>query len=242
MNCTCPSTTISQEHSPECNLRTHLAEVEESRDHCKNELRLLRSKYALLRKKVVDVEKRAIAGDGLADAVRFHSRMRNPESKKQSWYKLMDALEVHVKAQKETPMTQIRCGYCDEYQDEAVPHNPKTCIDSLTSRLEEEKKGRELDRAMFRQGVDAWQKRIAEAEKVAALHEKAKRGLAKTYNDLYKKFTDIENLVQVAQDTIAKRLRNCAGNFHEENPDGCKGSCQEFGCKTLRGIRDALKE
>lgn len=115
---------------------------------------------------------------------------------------------------KETPVTNIRCGYCDEYQDEAVPHNPKTCIDSLTSRLEEEKKGRERDREQFRQGVAGWQDRIAEVEK----------------------------RIQAAQDTITKRLRNCAGVFPKENPDGCEGPCVSFGCKTLRGIRDALEE
>ena len=75
-----------------------LRQAEEDRDYGKRELKLLREKFAPLREKCASVEKRAIAGDGLADAVRFHSRMRNPESKKQSWRKLMDALEVHVKA------------------------------------------------------------------------------------------------------------------------------------------------
>lgn len=52
----------------------------------------------------------------------------------------------------------------------------------------------------------------------------------------------IEKRAQAARDIIAKRLRNCPGNFHEENPGGCTGSCESFGCKTLRGIRDTLKE
>ena len=133
-------------------------------------------------------------------------------------------------------------------------------------RLAEEKKGREHDREQFRNGVEAWQKRIADVEKLveqlqvqmagcstAALGfasgpNECKRGdygwsaAFEDVKNLREKYAEVEKRVQAAQEAIAKRLRNCPGNFHEENPDGCKGSCQSSGCKTLRGIRDALKE
>ncbi len=119
---------------------------------------------------------------------------------------------------------------------------PSECIETLRTRLAEAEKGREHDREQFRQGVEAWQKRIKEVEKA--------RDIWKDVADIdLKKICKLRNLganvkkrIEAAQDTIAKRLRNCPGNFHEENPDGCKGPCQAFGCKTLRGIRDTLKE
>ncbi len=43
-------------------------------------------------------------------------------------------------------------------------HTPTECIDYLCGCREQSKKGREHDREQFRQGVDAWQKRIRKVE------------------------------------------------------------------------------
>ena len=139
-------------------------------------------------------------------------------------------------------------------------------IESLQGRLKESEKGRENDREKFREGVEAWQKRIKEAEEKRDLLTKAKRIIRKLLGNLRgdndyiaqiendaayargewreekEQRIEAERSIQLAQETIAKRLRNCAWNFHEENPDGCEGPCESFGCKTLRGIRDTLKE
>lgn len=123
------------------------------------------------------------------------------------------------------------------------------CADCFSDGVMEAKRGRERDREAFRQGVEAWQKRIRRGRKtIRELIAKLrwdKDYMNKVESDsgyAREKWRKAERCVQVAQEIIAKRLRNCPGNFHEENPDGCKGPCQAFGCKTLRGIRDTLKE